>query len=530
MNETSSAHAASDQSPVADLLADPATHGLDAGETVERIDTHGAMVFLAGERAIKVKRAVGFPYMDFSTLDKRRAACAAELRLNRRTAPALYRGARPIVRHDGGLRLGALQPDGPDPDAAAGEVVEWALELGRFPQSALLDRVAAAGDLDAATIDALADTVAAFHAEAEPTAGGGADPLGWVIEENAQEFPESPALFDAAAADAVTRDSRAALERLRGLLDRRAAEGLVRRCHGDLHLRNVVLLDGRPTLFDAIEFNDAIACIDVLYDLTFLLMDLDRRGLTPAANRLLNRYLWTRDDIEGLAALPLFLSLRAAIRAKVSASALAAQSDAQARERIAGDARAYFEAARAYLRTEPPGLVAIGGLSGSGKTTVARELAAQLGDPPGALVIRSDVERKRLFGVGETERLPERAYQGKVNADVYRAMLDRARRALAAGRTAIVEATFLDRSSRADARKTAEAAGVPFHGVWLQAPADTLKDRVAGRSGDASDATVQVVEGQLQRAPKGEIAWPAVDAQGTPQQVAARALALLEDG
>jgi hypothetical protein len=265
----------------------------------------------------------------------------------------------------------------------------------------------------------------------------------------------------------------------------------------------------------------------VLYDLAFLVMDLDTRGLRAAANRLLTRYCIARDEVEGLAALPLFLSLRAAIRAKVTAAALAAQSDPARRDALAAEARGYFDAARSYLDTQPPMLAAVGGVSGSGKTTVARALAPELGDPPGALLVRSDVERKRLFGVAETARLPETAYRGKVNARVYQAVLARARRALEAGRSVVVEATFLDRSSRAEVRKLAEALDIPFQGVWLQAPADTLKARVAARSGDASDATAEVVEAQLARAPRGEIAWPALDARADPHALARQIRRLL---
>jgi len=519
-------HQVADQAPVARLLADPATHGLSGKEEVRRLDTHASMVFLAGDQAYKVKRAVDFPYMDFSTPVRRREACATELARNRRTAPEIYLGVRPVLRGaDGALTLGELQAEGPA--AETEDVVEWVVVMRRFPQEALLSHVAEAGRLDAATVDALARAVADFHEAAEPASGGGAEPLGWVIDENAAEFPESAELFDPEAAAQLTEASRRALEDLRALLDRRAAEGLVRRCHGDLHLRNVVLLDGAPRLFDAVEFNDALACIDVLYDLAFLLMDLDRRGLDWAANRVLNRYLQQRDDLEGLAAMPLFLSLRAAIRAKVGASALAAQTDAARRDELRAEIADYFAAARAYLDPVPPALVAVGGVSGTGKTTVARQLAPALGAAPGALLFRSDVERKRILGVAEGERLPESAYQGRINAQVYDQMLERARRGLAAGRGVIVEATFLRREDRATVRKLAEAAGVPFCGLWLTAPRETLMDRVAAREGDASDATPAVVAGQLERAPGEGIAWPAVDASAAPDTVAARARAVL---
>ncbi|RDD61813.1 AAA family ATPase [Ferruginivarius sediminum] len=520
--EDNAAHMVADQEPVARLLSDPATHGSEASD-VKRLDTHASMVFLAGDRVYKVKRAVNFPYMDFSTLEKRRRACARELELNRRTAPEIYLGACPVLRdEDGGLRLGPMDAEGArSPEGK--EAVEWAVVMRRFPQEKLLDRLADEEALDAATVDALAAAIADFHDRAESVEGGGAAALGWVIAENAEEFPQSPELFPSEDAEALNAASRQALEAVRDLLDRRAADGLVRRCHGDLHLRNVVLLEDGPRLFDAIEFNDDIACIDVLYDLAFMLMDLDRRELGWAANRLLNRYLQDRDDLEGLAAMPLFLSLRAAIRAKVNASALAAQRDAAARERLRAEAGALFQAAQAYLKPAPPCLVAVGGVSGTGKTTLARELAPGLGAPPGALIFRSDVERKRIFGVGETERLPEAAYQGRINAQVYEQMLERARRALVAGRSAIVEATFLRREDRAEVRKLGEAAGVRYCGLWLQAPEPELMSRVAGRSGDASDATREVVAGQLERAPKGEVAWPSVDAGGNIETVAARA-------
>ena len=509
------------------LLEDPSTHG---GHGVRRIDTHASSVFLTDTRAYKLKRAVTYPYLDFGTLEKRQHAVAAELRLNRRTAPDLYLGARPVVRAaDGTLTLGALQTDGPDPDAVAGTLIDWLVELVRFDESGLMDRVADEGRLDAETADRLADAVTDLHARAEPAPeAGGARSLEIVIAENATQFAGVPDLFPPGEADDLVARSRAALTAVSEIMDRRAAAGCVRRCHGDLHLGNVVLIDGRPTLFDAIEFNRQIAEIDTLFDLAFLLMDLDRRDLRWAANRVLNRYYRGRDDLDALAALPLLLSLRAGIRAHVAASAQAHQGNAEKRDAKEREARQLFDAARGYLEPAPARLIAVGGVSGSGKTTIARRLAPAIGRPPGALVVRSDVERKRLFGVAETERLPERAYQGKVNADVYRAMFERAAAALKAGQSAIVEATFLDRSSRADARKTAEAAGVGFQGVWLSAPEETLKARVDARTNDASDATSQVVEGQLTRAPKGEIAWPRVDADGPPEEVAARALDVLE--
>ncbi|MFP5379465.1 MAG: hypothetical protein ACLGHP_06900, partial [Vicinamibacteria bacterium] len=316
-----------DQGDVIDWLASPATHG---GARVERIDTHAAHVFLTGARAYKVKRAVRYDYLDFSTLERRRAACEAECLLNRRTAPSLYRRVLPVTREaDGALAL-----------AGEGDPVEWALEMTRFPQDSLFDRLAAAGRLDASLMPALATAIATFHREAEVRRDhGGRDGMAWVVDGNAAGFAEFGGdVFPAGAAERLTEAARAALERHGDRLEARREAGFVRHCHGDLHLRNIVLLDGAPTLFDGVEFSDAIACIDVLYDLAFLLMDLEHRGLPTHANLVLNRYLVDTDGAEGLALLPLFLSCRAAVRAKTSATAARLASAPE--ERAQAEARA----------------------------------------------------------------------------------------------------------------------------------------------------------------------------------------------
>jgi uncharacterized protein len=309
-----------DQTAVIEFLASPATHG---GGQVERIDTHSAIVFLAGARGYKLKRAVLFDYLDFSTLERRRALCEAEVRLNRRTAPGLYLGVLPVTREaDGSLAL-----------SGAGPPVDWVVEMNRFDQEALFDRLAAAGHLDVGLMRPLATAIAEFHAAAERrTDHGGKAGMAWVIDGNAAGFAEyGAACLDPAAASRLTSDASTELARRGTLLDRRRDAGFVRQCHGDLHLRNIVLLDGRPTLFDGVEFNDEISCTDVLYDLAFLLMDLWRRQLPRHANAVCNQYLAETGDVEGMRLLPLFLSCRAAVRAKTSATAATFQDDARRR-------------------------------------------------------------------------------------------------------------------------------------------------------------------------------------------------------
>lgn len=503
------------QRNVADFLADPANHR-PRPDSVTRIDTHGAMVFLAGSYAYKVKRAVAYSYMDFSTPEKRRAACEREVEVNREAAPGIYLGVVAITREkDGKLALGG-----------AGEPVEWAVRMRRFDEHQALDRLAAAGALDEPLLEELARVVAAAHARAPVRRGfDQAAAFARIIEQDAADLRAAPALFDAGAVADLLARTGAALARAGPLLAARGRDGFVRRCHGDLHLRNIVRIDGRPVLFDAIEFDEDIATVDVLYDLAFLLMDLDLRGLRAGANLVLNIYLKTaREDghLDALGAFPLFLSSRAAIRARVTASLLAHAGNG-ADPAAAEAARTYFAAARACLAPPPPRLVAVGGLSGTGKTTLARRLAPHVGAAPGAVHLRSDVERKVLFGVAETERLGARGYAPETTARVYARLTELAGRVLRAGHAAVVDAVFAAPAERAAVEEVARRAGVPFAGLWLDAPADVLVARVEGRRNDASDATAEVVRRQLGY-DLGDVAWPRLVADGTPDLLARRAL------
>lgn len=489
-----------DQTEAIALLAAAGTHG---GASVERIDTHSAIVFLAGERAYKLKRAVRFDYLDFSTPERRRRFCEAEVRLNRRTAPSLYRGVIAITRGpDGALTLGG-----------SGEPVDWVVEMVRFPQDALFDRLAAAGRLDLALMPPLAAAIAEFHAAAGRRSDhGGRAGMSWVVEGNAEGFVEFGAgIFDAAAHGRLTDAARAAVERLGGLLDARREAGFVRHCHGDLHLRNIVLLEGRPTLFDGVEFNDEISCTDVLYDLAFLLMDLWRRSLPRHANAVWNRYMAESRDWHGIPALPLFLSCRAAVRAKTSATAAGLQREATRRGDLHEQARQYLQMAGALLRPPPPCLIAVGGLSGSGKSTLAYGLSPIVGAVPGALVLRSDEIRKELYGVAPTARLGPEGYTSEASANVYRRLTERAEVVLRAGHGAIVDAVHAREDDRRAVEAVARDAGAPFIGLWLDAPEPALIDRVARRRYDPSDADAAVV--RMQRAQdSGTIGWHRLDA------------------
>jgi uncharacterized protein len=495
-----------DQEDVIAFLGAPETHGLAA--PLPRFDTHGAIVFLAGDTAFKMKRAVRFPFMDFSTLERRRAACERELEVNAGNAPNLYQSVVPICRSARGLALG-----GP------GEPVEWVVRMARFDETRTLDRVAAQGALPDSLLAALVDAVRASHERAPRSKSDGSSSLARYLGQNEEAFRGFPDLFAPEEVAQLAEAARTALAAVTPLLRDRAARGLVRRCHGDLHLGNIVLHEGRPVLFDAIEFDEDIATCDLFYDLAFLVMDLWHRGQSHAASRVLSRYCWTCPDAEldGLAALPLFVSIRAALRAKIEAAeAGLAGSDAAARHRT--EAGRYFALARAALAPRPRRLVAVGGLSGTGKSTLAAGIAPRLGPPPGAVHWRSDVERKRLLGAAETERLPRETYTQEASDAVYRRLLGRAALTLAAGCPAIVDAVFARETERQAVAAVAASAGAGFAGLWLEAPGETLRERVSGRRDDASDADLAVIAGQA-RYDVGPVSWPRVDASGAAQAV-----------
>ena len=504
-----------DQSAVVAFLEDPLTHG---GATSERIDTHAAMVFLAGDLAYKLKRAVWFPFLDFSTLDRRRAACDAEVRLNRRTAPEFYLGCRPVTRQANGTL--ALDGDG--------EAVEWLVVMRRFDQDLLFDRMAERGDLIPSHMIDLADEIAAFHAAAESRPDrGGSEALRWIIDDDIEELAAMPEAFGATGVEALHHLSDEALRRCAALLDARRAAGFVRHCHGDLHLRNIFLWEGRPTLFDCLEFNETLACTDVLYDLAFLLMDLEHRGRRDFANLTFNRYLQRTADLGGLPAVPLFLSCRAAIRAKVEASGASYQQDEAKAETMRASAREYLKLATGFLTPHAPRLIAIGGESGCGKSTVASLAAPYLGDAPGALIVRSDVTRKNLFGCRLEEPLPPEAYSREATNQTYGAVARAAKAGLAAGMTVIADAVYADPAERDALETVARDAGVPFRGIWLDAPLNLRIERVAARTHDASDATAGFLRKHPRRE-KGAMGWSRIDASGAPETVAAAVLESLE--
>ncbi len=502
-----------DQQRVIDFLRTPSNYDPAPADVIQ-IDTHAAMIFLAGAYAYKIKRAIQLPYLDFRSLEERHRVCLRELEINQPNAPRIYLDVMPVIGlANGGLSLGG-----------SGQPVEWVLRMRRFDQQEILDDLASRGALELDVVTQLAEILVQFHACAPVDLDQDAEVgLRDVIKTTTDAFRRTKPFLRASGGDTY-RDAISSEFRARHT-DRkqRAKEGCVRRCHGDLHLRNIVLLDGRPTLFDAIEFDEKIVTVDILYDLAFLIMDLWHRGLKRHANALLNRYIHTSPDghvLDGIRLLPLFLSLRAAVRSMVALDALPHMKEIEQAAKQ-DEAREYFHNARSFLEPNKPRLLAVGGLSGTGKSTLAAALAPDIGIAPGACIVRSDVERKRLFDAQPETQLGGDAYTDQTTARVYDQVCRKARRALNAGHAAIADAVFSKPCQREAIANIARELDVPFTGLWLEAQDNILLTRVAQRVDDASDANVQVVKKQLSY-DVGPINWMRIDASGAQDVVAAR--------
>lgn len=486
-------------------VPDPASNTLIAGllqpaayahpvRDIELIETHISWVILTGDVVYKIKKPVDLGFLDFSTLEKRRHCCAEEVRLNRRLAPDLYLDMVAITGTPARPRPGG---DGP--------AIEYAVRMVQFPQQAQFDRMLAEGRLTAAQLDAVARLVADFHRDADvagPDSTYG-DP-GTVLQPVVENFRQvreriggdAPAL---AQVDALERWSRETFARLRAVIAQRKAGGFVRECHGDLHLRNLAWLDGRPLAFDCIEFNPALRWIDVISEVAFLVMDLQDHDQAGLARRFLNAYLEHGGDYAGVRVLPFYLAYRAMVRAKVEAIR-ALQPGVAAGERTAELAafHGYLDLAESYTRPGRPVLLVTRGLSASGKTTLSQPLLEALG----ALRIRSDVERKRLYGLPAQADARAAAGQGiytpAAGERTYARLAELAGTVLASGFPVIVDAACLKTEQLARFRALATEREVPYVILEFHAPADVLRARIVQREKGASDADLAVLEHQLE--------------------------------
>ena len=461
-------------------------------EGFQVIETHISWVLLTGSFAYKIKKPMNFGFLDFTDLDKRKHFCAEELRLNQRLADDLYLEVLPITGSESAPQLGGEGP-----------AIEYALKMRQFPQSQLLSAVQARGELTPAHIDALARQIAEFHgntpavAESHPLCSPQA-----IVAPMRQNFEQiRPLLSDAAdlrQLEALEAWTEANITRLEPLLAQRAANGSIRECHGDIHLGNATLLDGEVVLFDCIEFNEEFRLIDIASDIAFLAMDLEDRGLKALSRRLLSAWLEHSGDYDALQLLNLYKAYRALVRAKVALFSLAHQSDAVQKAATLRQYRNYANLAESYSAIPSPFLSITSGVSAVGKSHVALRLVEALG----AIRLRSDVERKRLFGEQtEADKGTLRAgiYSPEATAATYQRLHQLADGALHAGFPVVLDAAYLKREQRAAAWQVAEQNGAPFLILDCQAPMEViaawLQQRQAEGS-DPSDATLEVIEAQ----------------------------------
>ncbi|MDX8405376.1 MAG: AAA family ATPase [Mariprofundus sp.] len=452
---------------------------------IRMIQTHISWVFLAGNYAYKLKKPVDFGFLNFSTLAARKHFCEQELLLNRRLSPEIYLTVLPVYQH--GSRF-SLNP--------SDTIVDYCLKMIRFSQADLLEMRLQAGTFDARWLDILATDIARFHHDQQSITSNQMD-HSRLLADHIRTNLDVAATHIPAALDYPTwlqMDSYAgaALAELMPQIQQRQENGYVRRCHGDLHLRNITLLDGAPRVFDCIEFNDEFASIDTMSDVAFLVMDCDAHEHSELGMRFLSRYLEHTADYAGLALLKLFLFYRAGVRGKVACLLADELDDGDKKSAALTEAHHYFTLADRYCKPSSPRLFAISGLSGSGKSY----LALQGCGVEHAVIIRSDATRKRLAG-----DYPElELYSMAMTRHTYAAMLEAGREALAAGWSVILDAAFLRAQERAQVSKLAHACKTPMSFYWLNIKPETLRTRITRRQQqgtDISDADVAVLELQL---------------------------------
>ncbi len=459
---------------------------------IELLETHISWVILTGPYAYKIKKPVDFGFLDFSTLAKRQHFCEEELRLNRRLAANIYLDVIPIY---GSNAEPHFYP--------GGEIVDYAVKMRQFPQTAQLDRLLQQGAMRAEYLDAIASVVAQFHLTIEQA--GVTSPFGepdqiWqpVAENFAQIRERETDASTLQQLDELYAWSLSRFEQLKPVITQRKRDGFVRECHGDLHLRNIAWVEEQPVIFDCIEFNPNLRWIDVMSDFAFLFMDLIDRKQSTLAYRLLDRYLTRTGDYAGLSMLPFYFVYRAMVRAKVDSIRLS-QADIITAEREAGrvEFTGYLELASTFVQRTQPILMITRGLSASGKTTITDRLLQTMG----AVRLRSDVERKRLAGMDF--RTPARTgigegiYTSDMSERTYKYLLQQAQSILKAGFPVIVDAAFLEASKRVPFAQLAQRLQMPFIILQCEASPSSLRQRISLRSGDASDADLSILEHQL---------------------------------
>jgi uncharacterized protein len=475
--------------PVVQAMLRPEFYPHPVQGEVELLQTHVSYVFLTGDYVYKVKKPVNYGFLDFSDLPKRQHFCHEELRLNKRGAADLY------------LEVVAIGQSGDSFTLGQGETVEYAVKMKQFPQSALLSEMFDRGEVTAETMVDLAKVVAAFHANSDSNdhirTYGTVEKIRQAFDENYEQSagfvamlanggPQTQKQFD----ETKAYSDRIFAEKAELFVDRVKADK-IRECHGDAHLRNIAMWNGAITLFDCIEFNEPFRFVDTMYDLGFICMDLDARKRPDLANALLNAYLEQTGDWEGLQVLPLYLSRQAYVRAKVTSFLLGDPSVPDAvKQDAANTAADYYKLSWEYTAAKTGKLIVMAGLSGSGKSTTAKQLAQK----HNAIHLRSDAVRKHLGGISVEERGDAALYSPEMTQKTYDRLLALGKTLVETGYTVILDAKY----DRLALRSGPIAAGATI--LHCDAPAEVLAQRVAARTGDIADATPEVLAQQRMEA------------------------------
>ncbi|RLL53296.1 hypothetical protein D8Y20_05485 [Mariprofundus sp. EBB-1] len=462
-------------------------------DDIEMIQTHISWVFLTGVYVYKLKKPLNLDFLDFSTLAKRKFYCAQELILNRRLSADIYLDVVALTKKGERIEL-----DG------SGKVLDYAVKMHQFDQSGLLDQRLKDNQFDPAWMDVLARDTAAFHAGQQSRAEFGnpqmlADHIQTNLDIAAQHIGDA---LDAKIMLELRRFATEVLDNQKERLMQRQSDGFIRPCHGDLHLKNITLINHAPWIFDCIEFSDDFRIIDTMNDVAFLVMDCDAHGHPDLGFRFLSRYLEHSGDYAGLSLLNLYLFYRATVRGKVFILLARELADETERQQQYEEARKYFDLAARYSRSSPAILFAVGGLSGSGKS----HLALQGCGVERAIIIRSDATRKRIASDYPDLDL----YSFEMHVHTYQRMFADARTALEAGFSVILDATFLDSESRQQVNELAQTCGVQMHFFWLDVERSVLEQRVKQRqsaANDISDADLRVLTLQLSQYRRPDEPW-----------------------
>ena len=476
-----------------DRLVQNLFNTLNAAGNAKLIQTHISTIILSGDLAYKLKKPVDFGFLDYSTLKKRHKYCLEEVRINEGFAPELYLG---VVRITGSIKNPSI--------GGNGRVLDYAVKMRRFSQSDQLDNIAEQGGFKTGSVDELAGLIARYHKESavvdDKTDYGEPNRVFAPMRENFDLLQTIAVEYQLELElSSVTKWTQEQFDRLKPLLRQRKKEGFVRECHGDLHLHNIAIFKGRPVMFDAIEFNPYLNHIDIISDLAFLLMDLEYRGLHRHSCLLLNRYLEITGDYNGVRLLDFYKTYRAMVRAKVAALRIGQGLKKSERSELMHEVRKYIDLALGYTAEKEAFMAITHGYSGSGKSTFALMMVENCG----ALRIRSDVERMRMFKKGDRYELSQGIYAPDATKATYRRLFELAVYVYESGYSVIADATFLKRWQRQPFLSYAIKKSIPFVVFDLQCDIKIMRERIEKRineNTDISEADLEVFEMQMRTA------------------------------